>query len=83
MDIDFSEASAEDDLSLTIDYVQVSSIVHEEMAIRSKLIETVADRVADRLRATFGRIEKVWVKITKLAAPIPGQVESVSVETIR
>ena len=79
---DFSAASADDDLGLTIDYVYVSKIVYEEMAIRSKLIETVADRIAGHLRSAFPKSEKIWVKVTKLSAPMPGQVESVSVETI-
>ncbi|MFN0033355.1 MAG: dihydroneopterin aldolase, partial [Flavobacteriales bacterium] len=35
LDLDFSEAAKTDDLSKTIDYVRVSEIAHEQMAIRA------------------------------------------------
>lgn len=80
LDIDFSEAAQKDDLSKTIDYVRVSEIVHHEMAIRAKLIETVCHRIHASLKMEFVAASKIWVRVTKVAAPIPGQVESVSVE---
>ncbi len=80
IDINFKDAAANDDLSKTIDYVVVSDVVHREMAIRAKLIETVCARIHSAVKLAFHRDSKVWVRITKLSAPIPGQVESVSVE---
>ena len=43
---DFSAAAKSDNLNETADYVLVYKIVKEEMAIRSKLIEHVAERIA-------------------------------------
>ena len=80
LEIDFSESAKTDDLSKTIDYVRVSEIIHEQMAKRAKLIETVCHRIHASLKKEFSQTEKIWVRVTKLAAPIPGQVESVSVE---
>ncbi len=80
LDVDFKAAAHGDDLSKTIDYVRVSEIVHEQMAIRAKLIETVCYKIHAALTAEFSSATNVWVRITKIAAPIPGQVESVSVE---
>ena|SRR6185295_19270908 len=73
------EAAATDDLNKTVDYVRVYEIVKQQMAIRSKLIETVAKRIADELLRHISRIEKVTVKVTKIRPPVNGDVERVSV----
>jgi dihydroneopterin aldolase len=78
--LDFSGAAAGDDLTQTADYVLVREIVYHEMAIRAKLIETVAHRIKNKLIEALPMVENVWVRITKVNAPMGGQVESVSVE---
>ena len=78
--LDFTEAAKNDDLSKTVDYVRVKEIIYEEMAIRAKLIENVLDRMIVRLKTEFLQCDKIWVKITKINAPMGGQVENVSVE---
>src|ERR1017187_10896357 len=45
METDFIEATKTDDLSKTIDYVIVFNIVKAQMAIHSKLIESVGQRI--------------------------------------
>lgn len=80
LDVDFTEAAATDDLSKTVDYCLVSEIVYREMAVRSKLIETVAYRILDSLIKECPQATRRHVRIKKIAAPIPRQVESVSVE---
>lgn len=77
---DFELAAATDDLSKTVDYVEVYEIVKREMAIPSKLIEHVAKRICDELLKGISRIEEVEVKLTKINPPIKGDVSSVSVE---
>lgn len=79
IETDFSQAATEDDLSKTIDYVQVNSIVKEEMATPSKLIEHVGKRIVNRLKLAFSTIQAVRVKITKLSPPINGDVQSVTI----
>ncbi len=76
---DFSAAAANDDLSETIDYVEVNHIVKEEMAIRSKLIEHVGQRIVNQLKQTFLTLKGVKVKVRKINPPINGHVEEVAI----
>jgi dihydroneopterin aldolase len=75
---DLSAASQTDRLQDTVDYVTLHRIVKEEMAIRSKLLETVAKRIIDRVLSEL-TAEKIEVEISKLNPPIGGDVLSVSV----
>ena len=77
---DFSEAANTDDLSKTIDYCDVYTIVKHEMAIRSKLIEQVCQRIHDKISAEFNDLKWLKVRITKHRPPMNGNVDKVSVE---
>ena len=79
LETDFEEAAETDDLSLTIDYVEVYSLVIKEMNIRSKLIEHVGKRILDALKEKFASLSKVSVEIRKINPPINGRVNYVSV----
>ena len=68
-----------DDLNQTVDYSLVTKIVVEEMAIRSKLIETVAAKIIKRVHDECTHSESVCVTVTKINPPIEGDVETVSV----
>ena len=79
LNTNFSSAALSDNLNETIDYVDVNRIVGEEMAIRSKLIEHVGQRIIKRLKHELPSIETVNVKVTKLSPPINGDVDSVAI----
>lgn len=79
MQTDFSLAAANDTLTDTIDYVDVNRIVVEEMAIRSKLIEHVGQRIYTRLKTELSGIVYLKVHITKICPPINGDVQSVAI----
>lgn len=79
MKTDFSIAAETDDLSQTIDYVQVNKIVSEEMAIRSKLIEHVGQRIVKRLQSEVQNLLALSVKVTKQCPPINGDVQNVAI----
>lgn len=79
LETNFLDASIEDDLSKTIDYVLVNKIVEEEMALRSKLIEHVGKRIIDRIKRETKGASSVYVKITKITPPINGDVENVAI----
>src|ERR1700749_3637170 len=66
METDFTEAAKTDDLNKTIDYVVVYGIVKAQMAIRSKLIEQVGQRIIHELKKELQGLKKVEVKVTKL-----------------
>ncbi len=72
-------AIAEDDLSQTMDYVTINRIVSDHVGERSKLIETVADRIIKDIFSEMPIVQKVKVKLAKLYPPINGDVEKVSI----
>ncbi len=76
---DLERAANSDDLEHTVDYVQVNRIVKEQMAIRAKLIEVVAQRIVDELLRQLPLADSVEVTVTKMNPPIMGNVESVAV----
>ena len=76
---DLSISAKSDLLSDTIDYVAVSRLVQEEMGIRSRLIEHVAQRIINRLMRDFCSVESSKVVVVKHSAPIDGEVKRVSV----
>lgn len=79
METDFAEAAKSDDLTKTIDYVVVYEIVKQQMAIRSKLIEQIGQRIVDELKKQFSTLKKLEVKVTKLNPPMNGNVQQVSI----
>ncbi len=76
---DLSNSATSDDLLDTIDYVHLNKIVKEEMAIRSKLLERVAQRINNRVLQEILMVQKVKVSVSKINPPIGGNVEMVSV----
>jgi 7,8-dihydroneopterin aldolase/epimerase/oxygenase len=73
------KSSKTDDLQDTVDYVLLNRIVVEEMAIRAKLLENVADRIIRRIFKESILTTWVKVKVTKLNPPIGGDVAGVSI----
>ncbi len=76
---DLSKSSRTDELSDTIDYVHLNAIAKEEMAIRSKLLEEVAQRILDRFFIEIPMLEKATVSVAKINPPIGGNVQEVVV----
>jgi len=79
LNTNFTEAALTDDLNKTIDYVDINRIVCEEMAIRSKLIEHVGQRIIYRLKKEIRSIETIKLKVTKICPPINGDVQNVAI----
>lgn len=77
IDADLSESAMSDNLADTVDYVHLNHIVKEEMAKRSKLLETVADRILTRFFKEISRIKTATVKVAKQNPPIGGNVQEV------
>ncbi|MDT0651250.1 dihydroneopterin aldolase [Autumnicola edwardsiae] len=76
---DLSHSSKTDSLGDTIDYVHLNKIVKEEMAIRSKLLENVAERIINRTLEEIILVQKVKVEVSKINPPIGGNVAMVTV----
>ncbi len=75
---DFSRSIQTDSLEDTLDYSLLAAICQEEMAKRSKLIETVAGRILERVLSIPG-VRKCALQVIKEHPPIDGQVDAVSV----
>ena len=72
-------SSKTDELTDTVDYVDLNRIVVEEMAIRAKLLEHVAKRIIDRVLKELKMVTKIEVEVTKMNPPIGGDVEGVTI----
>lgn len=74
------EDSEEDEDPLSVNYETVYLLCKKEMQHKSKLLETVAQRIADRIDGYFDNIRGVKVRLKKLAPPLPGKVACAFVE---
>lgn len=79
VDADLKKASQSDKLSETVDYVHINYIVKEEMAIPSKLLEHVAQRILNRIFAEIPIAKKAKVAVSKINPPIGGDVQEVTI----
>ncbi|HBK72569.1 MAG TPA: dihydroneopterin aldolase [Flavobacteriaceae bacterium] len=75
-----SKSAETDDLIDTVDYVHLNKIVKEEMAIRSKLLETVANNILTRILQEISMVKKATVKVSKVNPPIGGNVALVTIK---
>jgi len=73
-------AAQTDALADTVDYVLLNKIVKEEVAIRSKLLETVVLRILNRILKEVPLVNKATVALSKINPPIGGNVARVSIE---
>lgn len=76
---DLSHSAKTDALADTIDYVHLNKIVKEEMAKRAKLLETVAERILNRVLEELQLVQKVKVGVSKINPPLGGDVGMVTV----
>ena len=77
--VNLKPSAKTDQLADTVDYVHLNRIVKQEMAVRTKLLETVADLILDRILREIPLVNKVKIKVSKLNPPIGGNVEMVSI----
>jgi dihydroneopterin aldolase len=76
---DLKKASHSDQLSDTVDYVHLHSIIREEMGIRSKLLESVAARILERIFLEVPAVKTGEIAISKINPPLGGDVQQVTV----
>ena len=84
MRLSLKEAALQDDLKKTVDYSRVYQIVKEEVETTCvKLIETLAENIAQKILMQFPLIGEIMVRVTKPDPPIAGHYQSVGVEIVR
>jgi len=82
--LDLSRASISDDLNDTIDYGALADLVVEEITgERVQLIERLAGRIADRIKAGHPEISHIAVTVHKPQAPISAHTSDISVTISR
>ena len=77
---DLSTSAQTDNLNDTVDYVFLNKVVREEMQKPSKLLETVAQRILNRIFSEDLLIIKATVSVSKINPPIGGDVEMVTIK---
>jgi len=81
VEVNFTPAGniKDDKISNTVDYEKVYNIVCEEMKNTRKLIETVAQSIADGVKERYSFVDKIRVSIRKMNPPLDGKVEFSSI----
>ena len=69
-----------ENLDTTISYADIYEVVREAMSGECMLLESVAKSVAETIKQRWKSVGEVKIKISKLAAPIPGIQGVCSVE---
>ena len=77
---DLEKASQSDDLKDTINYAEINDIVHQEMGVRSQLLEHVIGRIIAKIENQFPQITFIKIKLTKTRPPMRGEMQGVSIE---
>ncbi len=80
VEADLSTSAKTDNLNDTVDYVHLNRIVREEMSIRTKLLETVADKIITRILNEIKIVNKTTVEVSKVNPPIGGNVAMVTIK---
>lgn len=80
VDISIEEASEEDDLFKSVNYETLFYLCKVEMKEPAKLIETVAQRIVDRINTQFDNVRGIQLKLTKLNPPLDGIVAAASIQ---
>ena len=80
---DFSMAAANDELTGTVNYETLFKIVKEEMDQPSKLLETVAEKIAKDVLQKFPEAQSVELKVSKLNPPIGGKCKKATISLTR
>ena len=74
------KAMLSDDIDDTVDYGEACSIVSQEMAVPSQLVERVAYRIADKIARRYPDVTSIDIKVTKLNPPFGADCEGAGVE---
>ncbi len=80
LEVDTLRSQTSDELADTVNYLSVYQTVKHQMAIPSKLLENVCERIANAVLDKFEGVEALTVKVSKLNPPLGGKLAAVSVE---
>jgi len=72
----------DDNISNTIDYEKLYRIAGAKMKQTRKLIETVAQSIADQIKERYPFVEDIKVSVKKINPPFKGRVEYSSIVVV-
>jgi dihydroneopterin aldolase len=76
---DCDKAGKSDKLKDALNYVELFQIVKKQMNLKCNLVENVSYRIINELFENFTEIEKIELKVSKMAPQFGGNVESVCI----
>lgn len=79
VDTDFTAGAQNDEISGTVNYETLFRIIKDEMEKPSKLLETVAKQIVEKVMDELSAVERVSLKISKLNPPIGGKCRKAAV----
>ena len=77
---DLSKPAETDNIMDAVNYQAVFTVIKEQMAIRSNLLENVAKRISDTLFKEFAAVTKIKLKVSKLNVPLGGHIDNVAIQ---
>ncbi len=80
LEMDNNAALLTDNIDDTVSYADISRIITEEMAVRSRLLEHVANRIKDRILSLSPDVHRITVSITKENPPLGIECRGAGVE---
>ncbi len=80
LDADLSKPVLSDNINDAVNYQEVFTVIKEEMAIPSHLLEHVSKRILDALFVAFPTVDKIKLKVSKLNVPLGGQIDNVAIQ---
>jgi len=83
VETDFATAAQHDDLVGTVNYETLFKIVKDEMDQPSKLLETVAEKIAKDVLQKFPEAQSVELRVSKLNPPIGGKCKKATISLTR
>lgn len=84
MNLNLSKAGKTDDLDETVDYSKILFHVEQIVGGKSrKLIETVAEEIAEKILSDYEKIDSLKVTLHKPFANLPIKYDDVAVEIFR
>src|SRR5690606_6727642 len=78
VDTNILEGAVRDELDKTVNYELLYQFVKEEMQKPSKLLETVAEQIVERVLRDLPEVLQVELKIAKINPPIGGKCKKAS-----
>jgi len=79
VDTTVCEGTIGDDLSNTVNYEVLYQFVKEEMEKPSKLLETIGEKIVERVMNDLPAVEKVEIRISKINPPIGGKCKKATI----